>query len=96
MSMEDVGEIAAVAAAAANGTPNEMRLAAGDAMAECVKALGGRDGGYRWQVKARSDAGAVVDKVLGLAGGDLKSEVPAEQGDPKPDVASKHPLAPDS
>jgi len=96
MSMGDVGEIAAVAAAAANGTPNEMRLAAGDAMAECVKALGGRDGGYRWQVKARSDAGAVVDKVLGLAGGDLKSEVPAEQGDPKPDVASKHPLAPDS
>ena len=49
-----------LAAKAAGGTPNEMKIAAGDSMADVIKAKGGQEGEYRWQMKARDDALAVV------------------------------------
>jgi hypothetical protein len=63
LSKEEVGEAAASAALAAKGTSNEMRLAAGDAMAEWVKALGRQEGEYRWQVEARDSAAGLVEKM---------------------------------
>ena len=65
----------AAAAKAAGGTPTEMKIAAGDSMAEVVKAKGGQEGEYRWQMKARDDAAALVDAIEGggAAGGEAKS-----------------------
>jgi hypothetical protein len=65
LSKNEVGEMAASAAAAAHGTPNEMKLAAADAMAEWVKSLGGDEGEYRHQAQARQEAAALVDKMGG-------------------------------
>jgi hypothetical protein len=65
LSKNEVGEMAASAAAAAYGTTHEMRLAAADAMAEWVKSLGGEEGKFRYQVQAREEATALVDKMAG-------------------------------
>jgi hypothetical protein len=70
----EVGEMAASAAAAANGTPNEMKLAAADAMAEWVKSLGGQKGEYRHQAQAREEAKALVDKMAGEMMGSTMAE----------------------
>jgi hypothetical protein len=45
-----------------------MRLAAGDAMAEWVKALGGQEGEYRWQHEARDSAAGLVEKMQAAQG----------------------------
>jgi hypothetical protein len=70
----EVGEMAASAAAAAHGTPNEMKLAAADAMAQWVKSLGGQKGEYRHQAQAREEAKALVDKMAGEMMGSTMAE----------------------